>query len=303
MKYMVSACLAGRSCRYNGKPFAFPLFREMVERGEAEPFCPELLGGLPTPRDCAEIQIINNEKRVLTDKGEDVSVFYRRGADMSARLALREKAECIILKNGSPSCGFGKIYDGSFSGNMIAGQGITADSLREKGLFLFNHESFLQSEAVTLKKIREEDYKEFVQISTEAFQADSKAFSPYGIGGPEGYDSIPWYQEASERGKMFTIRRNAVLVGGLFYTLKSDHRGWINRIFIKPSLQGQGIGRRVFFKLEQKYSSIREWGLDTPHWAEHNQNFYRSMGYRIHREIFSREVGYKLVVLKKKKNQ
>ena len=299
MRYLVSACLTGRSCRYNGSHCVHPLYKEMLENGEAVPFCPEVLGGLSIPRDPAEIRMMDGEKKVLTEAGQDVTAAFIIGADLSAGLAEREGIACAVLKNGSPSCGFGKIYDGNFRGQLIPGQGICADILAEKGLFLFNEESFAASRDVTLKKLREDDLKELIQISRDAFLQDSRENSPYGEGGPEGYDSIPWHREAVSRGRFYTIRLKNKIVGGLFYSLKTDRSGWVNRIFVKPDFQGRGIGRRVFFLLEQKHSRITSWGLDTPVWAEHNQNFYKSMGYEPVREIFSREAGYNLVVLKK----
>ena len=300
MKYLISACLAGQPCRYDGAHCGHSLFSEMVARGEALPVCPEQLGGLPTPRECSEIRMEEGIKRVFTASGIDVSSSFLSGAQMTAALAEREGIGCAILKNYSPSCGFGKIYDGTFSGTIIGGSGICADLLRDKGFFLFNGLSFLTSEGVTLKQVCEDDFPELVRISRKAFIKDSLDYSPFKPGGPEGFDSIQWHREAVLRGKFLSIQFQNKLIGGLFYTIKRDHTGWINRIFIKPGLQSRGIGRRVFFQLEQNYPRIREWGLDTPVWSKHNQSFYQSMGYRFSREIFSREAGFTLMVLKKK---
>lgn len=301
MKFLISACLAGQPCRYNGSHCGDPYFQNMIQKGEALPFCPEVMGGLPTPREPAEIRRIEGVKRVFTRSGKEVTKPFQRGAASSGVLAEEEGAVCGILKSNSPSCGFGWIYDGAFQNRLVRGQGLAADVLSEKGLFLFHEKSFLGSIGITLKKVREEDFEGLVQISKEAFLQNSGAHSPLGPDGPEGYDSIVWYKEASSRGYLFTIRLKKTLVGGIFYTLKSDGSGWINRVFIKPDFQGQGIGRKAFFLLEQKYSRITEWGLDTPVWSKHNQDFYQSMGYRINRKVFSREAGFNLVVLKKKK--
>ena len=256
MRYLVSACLTGRSCRYNGSHCVHPLYKEMLETGEAVPFCPEVLGGLSIPRDPAEIRVVDGEKKVFTEEGLDVTVAFRIGADLSAGLAEREGISCAVLKNGSPSCGFGKIYDGKFRGQHIPGQGVCADILAEKGIFLFNDESFAGSRDVTLKKMREDDLRELIQISKEAFIQDSRDNSPYGEGGPEGYDSISWHREAVSRGKFYTIRLKDKIVGGLFYSLKTDHSGWVNRIFVKPEFQGCGGSADVFSSCWNR--SIRE---------------------------------------------
>ena len=297
MKYLVSACLAGEPCRYNGSHCGQELFRKMVEKGEAVPVCPEVLGGLPVPREPSEIR----EGRVFSCSGEDLTDKFETGARLAAELAEKEGAVCAILKENSPSCGFGRIYDGSFSGKLINGSGISADQLNKQGLFLFNERNFSGSQGVVLKKVREKDFSELVEISRESFLIDSTRYSPCGPGGPEGFDSIPWHKDASKRGKFFVFFKDEEMAGGVFISLKSDHTGWVNRIFVKHALRGRGIGRRVFFLLEQKYSRIMEWGLDTPDWAKHNQRFYESMGYRRCREIYFKEAGFNLVVLKKKR--
>ena len=296
MKYLVSACLAGESCCYDGTDCADPLIQNLVQRGEALPVCPELLGGLGVPRSPCEIR----GEKVLTREGEDVTEAFSCGSKAVLKMACRNSIPAAVLRNGCPSCGFGSVYDGSFSGKKISGQGVTAKVLSLSGLFLFNSDSFTFSDRTSLKKTKEGDFPELVEISRETFLVDSTANSPHSPGGPEGYDSILWHKEAARRGKFFTVFYQGEIAGGLFITLKPDRTGWINRVFVRNDLRGRGIGRRIFFLLEQKYSSIREWGLDTPDWAEHNQRFYESMGYRMTREIFSKEAGFSLMVLRKK---
>ncbi len=296
MKYLVSACLAGEHCRYDGAACTSPLILDLVRKGEALPVCPELLGGFSVPRSPCEIR----GESVLTREGEDVTGAFLLGAKAARDRAIMNRIPAAILKNNCPSCGFGSVYDGSFSGRKISGQGMTAKVLSGSGLFLFNSDSFAFSDGTCLKKTREADYPDLIEISRESFLTDSTEHSPHTPGGPEGYDSIDWHKEAAKRGKLFTVFHQGRVAGGLFITLKSDKTGWINRVFVRNDLRGRGIGRRVFFLLEQKYSSIREWGLDTPDWAEHNQRFYESMGYRMTREIFSREAGFSLMVLRRK---
>ena len=132
-RYMlVSACLLGLPCRYDGKEKAHPAVRSLLEREDLTliPVCPEQLGGLPTPRPPSE----RRGERVITRTGADVTEQYRRGAQQTLRLAQLYGCDCAVLKERSPSCGSGRIYDGSFSGTLTDGDGVTAELLRQHGI-------------------------------------------------------------------------------------------------------------------------------------------------------------------------
>lgn len=120
---IVSACLAGLNCRYDGKSTPCEEVIRLVAEGKAVPVCPEQLGGLPTPRLSAEI----NNGRVIRRDGMDVTDAFKLGADEALRLARLVGAKQAILKSRSPSCGCGLIYDGTFSGKLVPGSGILAD--------------------------------------------------------------------------------------------------------------------------------------------------------------------------------
>ncbi len=124
--FLVSACLAGERCRYNGLGFICPAVAAVVASGEAIAVCPEVLGGLPTPRLPAEIVA----GRVVTVAGEDVTSAYQAGAQLALQIARQAGCRTAILKARSPSCGCGQIYDGSFSGQLIAGDGVFAALLK-----------------------------------------------------------------------------------------------------------------------------------------------------------------------------
>lgn len=128
--YIVSGCLAGICCRYDGKDNADERVMNLVREGRAVPVCPEQLGGLPTPRPGCEIV----DNRVLTEKGFDVSENFLRGAEEGLKLAKMIGADRAILKSRSPSCGCGKIYDGSFSRTLIDGDGLFAAMLKKEGI-------------------------------------------------------------------------------------------------------------------------------------------------------------------------
>ena len=130
MKVLVSACLLGAACRYDGQSKAYPLVEELCRCHQVVPVCPEQLGGLPTPRTPAE----RKEKRVVTKAGGDVTEQYLRGAEETVRLAQKLGCTVAVLKERSPSCGSGEIYDGSFSGMLRDGYGVAAEALRNAGI-------------------------------------------------------------------------------------------------------------------------------------------------------------------------
>ena len=127
---IVSACLAGVECRYNGQAFPIPAVIEMVKRGLALPICPEVLGGMPTKRPPAE----QRKGRVFSADGQEFTTEFVTGAQISLQIALLIGCKEAILKSRSPSCGCGMIYDGSFSGQLVSGDGIFCKLLKESGI-------------------------------------------------------------------------------------------------------------------------------------------------------------------------
>ena len=137
---LVSACLAGEECRYNGTAFLCEKIAKLVEAGQAVAVCPEVLGGLPIPRTPAEIL----GERILTVDGQDVTDEYRAGAEAAIRIALAAGCRMAILKARSPSCGSGRIYDGSFSGRTVDGDGVFAQCLKQAGITIYSDEEYLK---------------------------------------------------------------------------------------------------------------------------------------------------------------
>ena len=129
MKILISACLLGACCRYDGASKAHPLAALLAERHTLVPVCPEQLGGLPTPRPPAE----RRGGRVVTQSG-DVTEQYLRGAEETLKLCKLLGCEAAVLKERSPSCGRGQVYDGTFSGTLTAGDGVTAELLAANGI-------------------------------------------------------------------------------------------------------------------------------------------------------------------------
>ena len=138
-KILVSRCLyGGDPVRYDGrsKEEKDPRFLKWKEEGRLIPVCPEVFGGLPVPRTDAQ----RSGDRVVTRDGRDVTKEYRKGAEEAVRLALENEVLCALLKEKSPSCGSSLIYDGSFSGRLTKGEGLTAQLLREAGIAVFSEE-------------------------------------------------------------------------------------------------------------------------------------------------------------------
>ena len=129
---LISACLMGFNCKYSGGNNALPpeALEELKRRYCLIPVCPEAAGGLPTPRVPSE----RRGDRVITRDGRDVTEAFRKGAEIAAGLAEKYRIRRALLKSNSPSCGSKTVYDGSFSGILIRGDGITAAVLKERGI-------------------------------------------------------------------------------------------------------------------------------------------------------------------------
>lgn len=144
---LVSACLIGKNCRYDGGGFDnYPELAALVAAGKAFPVCPEQLGGLPTPRPPAELQggdgqdVLDGQARITRQDGEDVTDAFLAGAQKTVEIARRCGATSAILKARSPSCGAKQVYDGSFSGALKPGKGLTAAMLEAEGLTLYDED-------------------------------------------------------------------------------------------------------------------------------------------------------------------
>lgn len=156
---IISACLVGEMCRYTGDGFNdYPELRRLVERGQAVPVCPEVLGGAPVPRDPCEIRggdgfdVLDGRARVITNHGEDKTNVFLTGARAVLGAARRHGARTAVLKERSPSCGSSLIYDGSFSGKRVPGCGCTAATLIRAGMDVCSEENYRQKVCFQINK-------------------------------------------------------------------------------------------------------------------------------------------------------
>ncbi|UOF92460.1 DUF523 domain-containing protein [Fodinisporobacter ferrooxydans] len=144
---IVSACLMGCECRYDKSSNWIREIEQLVKEGKALPVCPEQLGGLPTPRNPAQIvggdgfDVLDGKAKVIDDQGNDVTEQFLQGANQALRMALTIGAQEAILKERSPSCGSHVIYDGSFAGMKRPGLGVTAALLVRNGIRVASEES------------------------------------------------------------------------------------------------------------------------------------------------------------------
>lgn len=139
MNILISACLLGVKCRYDGKSKEYPQIKLLKDKHNLIPICPEVMGGRPTPRVVTEIQ---NGKAIDKD-GIDQTKAFINGAIKSLEIAKEYGCTVAVLKSKSPSCGFGEIYDGTFSGTLVTGNGIAAAFFKESKISILNENNFM----------------------------------------------------------------------------------------------------------------------------------------------------------------
>lgn len=136
----VSACLSGINCKYNGGNNYNEKVFNLIKEGKAIPICPEQLGGLKTPRNSAEIKVINKKKYVVDKDGNDYTSQFEKGAQEVINLAKKLNVTQMVLQPRSPSCGVGKVYSGNFDGKLIDGNGVLAELCVKNGIEVINSE-------------------------------------------------------------------------------------------------------------------------------------------------------------------
>jgi len=146
---LISACLLGVNCKYDGSNSLAPDIISKFEKEGIIPVCPEQLGGLGTPRIPSEIlsgtgkDVLDGEVRVLNSNGEDVTTFFLKGAIETAKIAKKSNIKRAILKSNSPSCSSSLIYDGTFTSKLIDGDGVTGALLKREGIQVYSEKNYL----------------------------------------------------------------------------------------------------------------------------------------------------------------
>ena len=132
-KILISACPVGDKCKYDGHTNYTPLIKDLLEKYELVPFCPEVEGGLPTPRKPSE----RKGDKVINNAGKDVTRNFLLGAEKALNICKYLNIKIAILKENSPSCGVNQIYDGNFNKKLIKGEGVTTELLRKNGIAVY----------------------------------------------------------------------------------------------------------------------------------------------------------------------
>ena len=141
--YIVSACLIGENCKYNGSNNFNSKLVEFLKDKEFITICPEVMGGMSTPRNPSEIVSVNPLK-LLNNNNEDVTHFFIDGAKQEWDKIKNKNIICAILKAKSPSCGINQVYDGTFTNTLINGNGVFANLLKSHGIKIYTEETFLK---------------------------------------------------------------------------------------------------------------------------------------------------------------
>jgi uncharacterized protein YbbK (DUF523 family) len=162
---LVSACLLGERVRYDGgdKRCEDPILLGWLREGRVAAVCPEVAGGLAVPRAPAEIEaaaggmeVLRASARVMDAEGQDVTVQFQQGAEQALALARSRRIRVAVLKEGSPSCGTGYTYDGSFTGIRVPRPGVTAARLRQAGLWVFSEDQLKEADE-RLRQLEQEE--------------------------------------------------------------------------------------------------------------------------------------------------
>lgn len=153
---LVSACLLGVNCKYSGGNNKNQELISLLKDKKVLPVCPEELGGLPTPRCPAEIiggtgfDVLDGKAKVRLKDGTEVTREFSQGAEKTLETARSHQAKLAVLKNGSPSCGVTRIYDGTFTGKTIPGLGVSAALLKRSGIAVISEETPQNKDILTL---------------------------------------------------------------------------------------------------------------------------------------------------------
>jgi uncharacterized protein YbbK (DUF523 family) len=145
---VVSACLAGVACRHDGSSKTNEIIQKLAGKKLAVPLCPEVLGGRPVPRVTCEItggtaaQVLDGAAKVTDKDGKDVTAQILEGVKIVLKAAKKMNVTAAILKTKSPTCGMGRVYDGTFTGKMINGNGVLAEALLREGVKVYTEENF-----------------------------------------------------------------------------------------------------------------------------------------------------------------
>ena len=285
MKIMVSACLAGENCKYNGGNNRSEKVLKLMAENEVLTVCPEQMGGLPTPRIPAEIR----EGVVTAKDGRIVDTQFRAGAAKCLEIAKREQPDLIVLQSRSPSCGVKQRYDGTFTGTLVNGAGVTAQLLMDNGFRCVDVEDLVEVHyGVLIRKLCTEEAGLLKDFLYEAI------FIPEGVEPPPRdiveRPELRVYYEYFGRGAAdhcLVAEADGHVVGAVWTRIMKDY-GHVDdetpsfAISLIPEYRGKGIGTRLMLNM---LKLLKEQGFKQASLAVQKENYavqmYKNVGFEI----------------------
>ena len=277
MKIMVSACLAGENCKYNGGNNRNEKVLRLMADNDVITVCPEQMGGLPTPRIPAEIK----DGVVTAGDGRIVDAQFRDGAAKCLRIAVREQPDLIVLQSRSPSCGVKQRYDGTFSGTLVDGAGVTAQVFLENGFRCVDVEDLVEiHNDVMIRKLMTEERPLLKDFLYEAI------FIPEGVEAPprdivERPELRIYYDDfgTGPADHCLVAETDGRVVGAVWTRIMHDY-GYVDdetpsfAISLLPEYRGRGIGTRL---MREMLSLLKEHGFRQASLAVQKANYAASM--------------------------
>ena len=288
MKIMVSACLTGENCKYNGGNNRNEKVLQLMEENEVITVCPEQMGGLPTPRVPSEVR----DGVVTARDGRIVDKEFRAGAAKCLEIAIRERSDLVILQSRSPSCGVKQRYDGTFTGKLVDGAGVTAELLMEHGFRCLDVEDLVEiHEGIVIRKLQPEEVDLLKDFLYEAI------FIPEGVSPPardiverpelrlyyEGFGNAP-------ADHCLAAETDGHVVGAVWTRIMNDY-GHVDdetpsfAISLLPEYRRQGIGTRM---MRGMLALLKEQGYRQASLAVQKANYavrmYKNVGFEITNE-------------------
>ena len=285
MKIMVSACLAGENCKYNGGNNCSEKVLRLMDANKVLTVCPEQMGGLPTPRIPAEIR----EGVVTAKDGRIVDTQFRAGAAKCLEIAKREQPDLSVLQSRSPSCGVKQRYDGTFTGTLVNGAGVTAQLLMDNGFRCVDVEDLVEVHyGVLIRKLCTEEAGLLKDFLYEAI------FIPEGVEPPPRdiveRPELRVYYEYFGRGAAdhcLVAEADGHVVGAVWTRIMKDY-GHVDdetpsfAISLIPEYRGKGIGTRLMLNM---LKLLKEQGFKQASLAVQKENYavqmYKNVGFEI----------------------
>lgn len=244
MNLLISACLMGVKCRYDGKTKPLSCLGQLIDEYTLIPVCPEVLGGLPTPRVPAE----RIGDKVITQDGRDVTANYEQGAQEALHMAQMTGCTTALLKERSPSCGSGMIYDGSFSGGLCPGDGVCGALLKKNGINVLGESRVAELLSCFVCKATEQDAQTVASLALELWPdhdfADLLAEMESLLSNPDAAVFLMQHKGEAVGFAQCQLRRDYV------EGTETSPVGYLEGIYVRPSFRGQGYAKKLLSACE-----------------------------------------------------